>query len=117
MRELNIPAAHVVFYDADCRLCRRLAELLARRGVPITALQEPGVAERLGIRDAELLTELRAITVDGHRLDGADAVVAAARRIRWASPLVGLTRVPGVMPLLRGLYRVVSSRRRCAPRP
>ncbi len=115
MRERARPnVAEVVFYDGDCQMCTRLACWLERRGVAIVPLQSPGVGERLGLAAGELVAELRALTADGRRLDGADAVVAAARRVRWASPLVSATRLPGVMPLLHRLYRRVARRRTCA---
>jgi len=106
-----------LFFDAECgfctRLARRLEPALARRGFAIAPLQDPRVGELLGMPRRELLRELRFLHTDGRHCGGANAVLAVAREIWWASPLVWLTAFPGVMPLLHVGYRWVASHRHC----
>ena len=107
-----------LFFDADCRFCtriaRRLAPILRRRGFAVAPLQDPRVGALLGIPCSELLKELRFLYSDGTQYGGADAVLAVAREIWWARPLAWLSRLPGVMDLLRVGYRWVAERRTCA---
>jgi predicted DCC family thiol-disulfide oxidoreductase YuxK len=107
-----------LFFDADCKFCTRiarwLAPILVRRGMALAPLQDPRVAELLGISGPELLYELRFLLSDGTQSGGADAVVAVAREIWWAQPLVWLSTIPGMMDVLRTVYRWVAARRSCA---
>lgn len=106
-----------LFFDADCRFCTRIARWLApilrRRGFAVAPLQDPRVGALLGIPCSELLKELRFLYSDGTQYGGADAVLAVAREIWWARPLVWLSRLPGAMGLLRVGYRWVAERRTC----
>ncbi|HTZ49590.1 MAG TPA: DUF393 domain-containing protein [Verrucomicrobiae bacterium] len=109
-----------LFFDADCAFCtqtaRWLAPILARRGFAVAPLQDPRVSALLGLSQEELLRELRFLLSNGTQYGGADAVLAIARQIWWAQPLVWLARIPGVTPLLRSGYRWVAARRSCAAR-
>jgi len=107
-----------LFFDADCVFCTRIARWLApilhRRGFALAPLQDPRVGELLGLTREELLLEMRFLLSDGRQFGGAGAAVALARHIWWARPLVWLSRIPGVMPMLRVGYRQVAARRNCA---
>jgi len=107
-----------LFFDADCKFCTRIARWLApileRRGMALAPLQDPRVAELLGLSGPELLYELRFLLGNGASCGGADAVLAVARQIWWAYPLVWLSNIPGVMDLLRKAYRWIAARRSCA---
>ncbi len=107
-----------LFYDADCGFCTRIAHwlvpVLHRRGLAVAPLQDPRVGALLGMSREELLLELRFLLADGRHSGGADAVVALAREIAWARPLVWLSRLPGMMNLLRAGYRKVAAQRKCA---
>jgi predicted DCC family thiol-disulfide oxidoreductase YuxK len=107
-----------LFFDADCEFCTRLARWLApiltRRGFAVAPLQDPRVNALLGLSRHELLRELRFLLSDGTRYGGADAVVAVARQIWWAQPLVWLTHLPGAKNLLRNGYRWIAVHRSCA---
>jgi predicted DCC family thiol-disulfide oxidoreductase YuxK len=107
-----------VFFDADCQFCTRIARwlspILQRRGMALAPLQDPRVAELLGLSGAELLYEMRFMRCDGNVYGGGDAIVAVAREIWWAHPLVWLSRIPGMMDLLRKAYRWIAARRSCA---
>jgi predicted DCC family thiol-disulfide oxidoreductase YuxK len=107
-----------LFFDAECGFCtclaRWLAPILARRGFAVAPLQDPRVGALLGMSRPELLRELRFLLSDGHHYGGANAVLAMAREIGWARPLVWLARIPGVMPLLHAAYRWVAAQRSCA---
>jgi predicted DCC family thiol-disulfide oxidoreductase YuxK len=107
-----------LFFDAQCGFCTRIARWLApilyRRGLAVAPLQDPRVGALLGLSQAELLREMRFLLSDGSQYGGADAVVAVAREIWWASPLVWLASIPGMMPQLRAAYRWIAARRSCA---
>ncbi|MGB7846510.1 MAG: DUF393 domain-containing protein [Candidatus Acidiferrum sp.] len=107
-----------LFFDAECGFCTRFARwlvpILARRGYAVAPLQDPRVGALLGMTRQELLRELRFLLSDGTQYGGANAVIAMAREIKWAQPLVWLSRIPGVMPLLDAGYCWVASQRSCA---
>lgn len=113
----NVGIGGWLFYDGECRLCcasaRRVERILARRRVQLCTLQSPDAPQRLGLSDRALLREMRLLLADGRSLGGADAVVEIARRIWWAWPLWLFSRVPGVRPLLRAVYRVIAANRHC----
>jgi predicted DCC family thiol-disulfide oxidoreductase YuxK len=121
-----------LFYDRDCGFCTRtamwLAPALAKRGIAIAPLQDPRVGALLGLSEEDLLVEMRVLlaggTSDGHQNDsrkgsctqfgGADAVVALAREIWWARPLLWFSNLPGGIRALDAGYRWVASHRKCA---
>jgi predicted DCC family thiol-disulfide oxidoreductase YuxK len=111
-----------VFYDRDCGFCTRtamwLAPALTRRGLAIAPLQDPRVGELLGLSDEELLVEMQVLLADdaesGKRYGGTDAVVALAREIWWARPVLWFSKLPGGMRALDAGYRWVASHRKCA---
>jgi predicted DCC family thiol-disulfide oxidoreductase YuxK len=93
-----------VFYDADCAFCTRWARRgqrwLAGKGYRF----EPMPVRR---------GEMQVVTADGRTLGGAEALAHLARQVWWAWPLWALSRLPGMMPLLRWGYRQVAARRQC----
>ena len=107
-----------LFFDAECGFCTRiarwLAPILARRGFAVAPLQDPRVDALLGMSREELLRELRFLLSDGRNYSGADAVIAVAREIAWARPLVWSAKIPGVMTMLHAGYRWVAAQRSCA---
>jgi predicted DCC family thiol-disulfide oxidoreductase YuxK len=102
---------------ADCVFCTRfarwLAPILARRGYAIAPLQDPRVGALLGMTRQELLRELRFLLSDGTQHGGANAVIAMAREIKWARPLVWFSMIPGAMDLLQAGYRRIAEQRSC----
>jgi len=107
-----------LFFDAECGFCTRfarwMAPILATRGMAVAPLQDPRVGALLGIGGEELLREMRFLRADGTQYGGADAIVAVAREVAWARPLVWISRIPGAMPLLHAGYRWVAAQRSCA---
>jgi len=107
-----------LFFDAECGFCTRiagwLAPILARRGFAVAPLQDPRVGALLGLSREELLREMRFLLSNGRNYSGADAVIAVAREIRWARPVVWFSRIPGMMNLLDVGYRWIAGRRSCA---
>ncbi len=94
----------LIFYDAHCALCTataaRFRRILARRGFRLVP--------------SGLWPEMRLLTVDGHTLGGADAVLYLARRIGWAWPLWALAQFPGMLRVYRSAYRWIAAHRYCA---
>jgi predicted DCC family thiol-disulfide oxidoreductase YuxK len=107
-----------LFFDSDCVFCtkiaRAIAPILERRGLALAPLQDPRVAALLGLSHDNLIREIHLLTSDGTRYGGADAVVALARQIWWARPLVWLAKIPGITPLLRAGYRALAASRSCS---
>jgi len=107
-----------LFYDAECKFCVRfsrwMAPILERRGMAVAALQDPRVGALLGLSGAELLRELRFLGAEGAHFGGADAILALAREIRWARPIVWLANIPGAVPILHSGYAWFAARRGCA---
>ena len=107
-----------LFFDADCVFCTKIARnlqpILARRNLAVAPLQDPRVATLLGLSHENLMREMHLLMSDGTRYGGADAVVALARQIWWARPLLWLSKVPGVTPLLRAGYRHIAANRNCS---
>jgi predicted DCC family thiol-disulfide oxidoreductase YuxK len=114
----GIHARGFLFFDAECEFCSKLARwvapVLKRRGIALAPLQDPRVAALLGLAPSELLRELRLVISGDGQYGGADAVVAAAREIWWARPVVWFSKLPGGMEQLRKLYRRVAQQRKCA---
>jgi predicted DCC family thiol-disulfide oxidoreductase YuxK len=107
-----------LFWDADCKFCTRIARWLApimeRRGMALAPLQDPRVAELLGLSREDLMKEMQFLLSDGSRYGGADAAVELARQIWWAAPLLWFSKIPGAMEILRKGYRWVAANRSCA---
>jgi predicted DCC family thiol-disulfide oxidoreductase YuxK len=107
-----------LFFDAECRFCthtaRWLTPILRRRGLGVAPLQDPRVGALLGMSRHELLKELRFLMSDGTHAGGANAVLAVAREIWWARPLLWLCLLPGTTPVLDAAYRWVAARRGCS---
>jgi predicted DCC family thiol-disulfide oxidoreductase YuxK len=107
-----------LFWDAECKFCTRIARWLApimeRRGMALAPLQDPRVAELLGLPHGDLMKEMQFLLSDGSRYGGADAAVELAREIWWAAPLVWVSKIPGMMEILRKGYRWIAAQRKCA---
>jgi len=107
-----------LFFDAECKFCTRIARWLApileRRGIALAPLQDPRVGALLGLSREELLFEMRFLLSDGSQFGGADAAVALTREIWWGRPLLWVSRIPGMMEVLRKGYRWVAANRSCA---
>ena len=107
-----------LLFDAECDFCTRLARsvapVLARRNISLAALQDARVGKLLGLPPSELLREIRYVNSDAKQFGGADAIVAVAREIWWAAPIVWFGKIPGGMKILQAGYRWIASRRKCA---
>jgi predicted DCC family thiol-disulfide oxidoreductase YuxK len=106
-----------LFFDAECGFCTRIARWLAkplqRRGIGVAPLQDPRVGSLLGMTREQLLSELRFLDSDGSLYGGANALLALARLIAWARPLMWLSRVPGMNAVLDSTYRWIAAQRDC----
>ena len=107
-----------LFFDAQCRFCTRIAKWLApileRRGMALAPLQDPRVGALLGLSRDALMREMQFVLSDGNQYGGADAAVALAREIWWGWPLLWISKIPGMMEILRKGYRWIAASRRCA---
>jgi len=107
-----------LFYDADCHFCvkiaRAIATTLQKRDFALAPLQDPRVGALLGLSQTELLLEMHLLLTNGQQTGGADAAVALAYEIWWARPLVWLSKLPGMMDVLRSAYRRIAAHRKCS---
>lgn len=107
-----------LFFDGDCDFCTRIARCAApalqSRGLALAPLQDPRVAPLLGLRQEELLLEIKFLSPVGRQYGGADAAVEVAREIWWERPVVWLAKIPWFMELFRSLYRWIAAQRRCS---
>ena len=107
-----------LFFDAECGFCTRIARWIApiieKRGMALAPLQDARVSALLGLPPQDLLREMRFLLSDGTQYGGADAAVALARQIWWWRPLVWLSKIPGMMSVLRRGYFWIAAQRSCA---
>jgi hypothetical protein len=59
------------------------------------------------------MREMRLVLDDGGACGGAEAMIALARLIWWAAPLVWLSHVPGAKRLLDAGYLWLAAHRKC----
>ena len=98
-----------VFFDGDCPLCTKEIDFVRRldrkERVLFTDIAAPGFdAASIGRTQDDLMARIQARTADGSFIDG----VEVFRRMYAAvglSPLVALTRLPGITQLLDAGYR------------
>ena len=106
-----------LFFDADCGFCTRIARALDRplqsRGLGVAPMQDPRVGSLLGMSREQLLKELRFLDSEGSLHGGAKALLALAREIAWARPLIWLSLIPGMSSVLDSAYRWVAAQRNC----
>lgn len=107
-----------VLYDADCHFCttwaRRSKKLLQSRELVLVPLQTPWVRARLGLPEAQLLTEMRLLLPNGQTFGGADALLEIGRYFWWSRPVVQIGHIPLVHAWLVKVYRWVARHRSCA---
>lgn len=106
-----------LFFDAECAFCTRMAGWLAgpmrHYGLAVAPLQDPRVGALLGLSRQELMRAIRFVFEDGRQYAGADALIAVARKLWWARPLVWLSSFPGMIHAMRRAYRWWAERSRC----
>lgn len=109
-----------VYFDAGCRFCvahrNHWGKFLERRGFVWLSLQTPGVAERLGVTQAQLRAEMWLQYADGQKFSGVNAWSALMRRVWWLWPLGVLLALPGFNAAGHALYRSIARRRHCLGR-
>ncbi len=129
------PAAGLVCYDGECAFCvgwaQRMERTLVGHGFTLTTLQArerrrlagrllPKIETRRqdagapGRTPAPVFTEMVLELPDGRELGGADAAMEIARHVWWLWPLWLLSRIPGMMPIYRAVYRHIAANRNCA---
>jgi predicted DCC family thiol-disulfide oxidoreductase YuxK len=86
---------------------------MKRRGLALAPLQDPRVGSLLGLSQEELLRAICFVRTNGSRYFGVSAVLAVARELWWAWPLIWIARFPGMMSLMQVGYRWVARYRRC----
>ena len=113
--ETTLGKIHWVLFDGNCGFCRKWVGLwnstLEKHGFKTAALQEDWVRESLALSDQELLHDIRLLTSDGARIQGADVYRFVMRRIWWMWPFYVLSCLPGLRQCFDGVYRLVAQHR------
>jgi predicted DCC family thiol-disulfide oxidoreductase YuxK len=107
-----------VLYDADCRLCTRIAGRLAGldrgRRLRLVALQSASV-DRPEVRrlaaSRDLAAALHVVDARGRWAAGGEAVVRVCRHVRVLRPIARLARLPLLRHLVDPAYRFVAGHR------
>ena len=106
-----------LFFDAECRFCSGIATWLMgpmkRRGLAVAPVQDPRVGSLLGLSQGERRRAICFVRSNDRRYMGASAVLAVARELWWAWPLMGMARFPGMMSVIDSGYRWIARHRRC----
>jgi predicted DCC family thiol-disulfide oxidoreductase YuxK len=106
-----------IFYDAECPICLRglrvWGQVFGRRGFEWLPLQTPGAAGRLGLREAELLREMKVQLPDRRVLGGIDSWIHLFRSVWWLWPVGMLLSIPGFHRLGQACYRWIARYRYC----
>ena len=110
------PAADVVLYDGNCRICtaqiRRLARWDSGQRLAFLSLHDPVVAQRYpDLSYDALMQDMYVVDISGRRHRGAAAVRYLSRRLPklwWLAPAM---HFPFSLPLWQFLYRQVANRR------
>ncbi len=110
------PAADVVIYDGDCRMCtaqiRSLAWWDCQGKLSYLSLHDPEVARRFpDLTYDMLMQQMYVVDSQGNRYGGAAAIRYLSRRLRrlwWLAPIL---HIPGSLPLWQWLYGQVAKRR------
>ena len=107
-----MPPRDLLIYDADCDFCRRCAaaaEAIAGEALEVIGSDRAGSrVPALGPPDYARAVQL--VSRNGGICEGADAIVSALHSnlptLAWA-----WCHLPGLKPLLRGMYRMVARHR------
>ena len=117
-RSRTAPAALTVLYDADCRVCTRVAGRLAGldrlgrlRLVPLqdAARQGPPIDRLAGERD--LAASLHVVDGEGRWASGGEAMLRAWEQLPALRPLARAARTPLLAPFVEPAYQTFAEHR------
>lgn len=112
------PAHGWILFDGQCPVClswvRRTRRILEPCGFAFVPLQTPWVRIHFALPEDQLLSEMRLLLHTGETYGGADAIIALAKYVWWAWPLIALSHISGMRHILRAGYRYIAARRYCA---
>jgi predicted DCC family thiol-disulfide oxidoreductase YuxK len=114
----GVSAELTVLYDADCRVCTRVAGRLAgldrRRRLRFIPLQDAWRHEapisRLAA-ELDLAAALHVVDREGRWASGGEAMLRAWEQLPALRPLARLARTPIVAPLVEPAYRAFAEHR------
>ena len=106
-----------VYFDAACPLClgllARFGDRFRRAGFTFVPLNTPGVAEAVGVSEAELNRTMHLRLAGGDVLRDVEAWRELFRAVVWLRPLARLLGWPGLNGLARAGYRWLAANRHC----
>jgi predicted DCC family thiol-disulfide oxidoreductase YuxK len=104
-----------LFFDGNCGMCTRAVYFIVKLNrtgeLHIDTLQSAGLAQRLGVPQAEILASARWLDASGAVYAGAEAMNAALSAAFGTRLPLWIYRVPGIRALQNGIYRWVAGHR------
>jgi predicted DCC family thiol-disulfide oxidoreductase YuxK len=114
------PDRPTLIYDGDCGICQQAVTRLKRwdqeQVLQFVPFQNEAAVAAFDIALPALAAAMHLVLPDGRVYAGADAIPELLRLVpgkRWIAPLF---RIPGVLPLARGIYAWIARRRHCLVR-
>ena len=106
-----------VLYDGNCPVCTRWIDRvrgpLSRHGFELVPQQSDFGRDVLKLPPGETAAEVKVLTREGDIIGGADAMLIISRFVWWMRPLWWFSHVPGVMAMVRLVYRWIARNRYC----
>lgn len=104
------PGSLCVLYDGSCPICQReiamYRELPAQQPIQWVDISYLSYHAQFGADPAALMQRFHVVTADGHLVSGARAFVNLWSLLPGWKYLAYLAKVPGVLWLMEGCYRV-----------
>lgn len=104
-----------ILYDASCGICSRWVSswtpTLQRHGFAVAPLQSPWVPSHPGLKETQLLDDVRLLRPDGRLTSGPDVYRYVLRRIWWAYPGYLLSLAPGFRTVFDWAYSTFARHR------
>jgi predicted DCC family thiol-disulfide oxidoreductase YuxK len=115
MNQKHPTLAGWILYDDSCGICRRWVPFwertLQKRGFAIAPLQTDWVRQKLQLKEAELLHDLRLLLANGELIQGANTYRYAMKRIWWAYPIYLFSIMPIGGKIFDRCYRKFAANR------
>lgn len=109
----EVPQKGRVYYDAECSMCQISADILSnsRASETYELINVHTATLPAGMTKERMLEEIYVTLPDGTTYTNADAVLHLMTTYWYLRPLVYIGRLPGIVHILRVLYRFVARNR------
>ena len=102
-----------VYYDAECKMCQISADILSdsRASEMYELINVHTALLPIGMTREDMLEEIYVTLPDGTTYTNADAILHLMMAYWYLKPLAYIGRLPGVIHILRVLYRFIARNR------